>query len=205
MDFQFRPIEGWPGRHTPVTQRKRAQFKATYPQTLALLERELGYLKAKHVVLQVALDESQIRLDGLPYAKARPRHSGVILAFESKHGPLSYPCDTYDHWESNLRAIALGLEALRAVDRYGVTKTGAQYRGWQRLDAPEPLDPAEFVSRGTGFSAEEVRLSPVVRQEAYRVRAKKLHPDAGGSNESMMQLNRAYQELGAIPKEQKAK
>ena len=31
-----------------------------------------------------------------------------------------YATDAYGDWKSNLRAIALGLEALRAVDRYGL-------------------------------------------------------------------------------------
>src|SRR5579863_10251967 len=55
------------------------------------------------------------------YAGAKLRTQGIILTFNSKHGPLSYPCDKYSNWQANLRAIALSLEALRAVDRYGVT------------------------------------------------------------------------------------
>ena len=133
MEFQFR-APSRPGQASciRVQQRKRSQFKASYPKNpVQQLERELAYLGAKSAVIQLALPESQIRLDGLPYAKARPFHSGVVLSLQSKHGPLSYPCDTYRFTgRDNLRGIVLALEAkLRAVDRYGVTKTGEQVPG----------------------------------------------------------------------------
>ena len=54
-----------------------------------------------------------------------------MVAFESKHGPLKYATDVFDHWHANLRAIALGLEALRKVERYGITQRGEQYTGFR--------------------------------------------------------------------------
>lgn len=38
-------------------------------------------------------------------------------------------------WQINLRAIALGLEALRKLDRYGITSRGEQYTGWRAIEA----------------------------------------------------------------------
>lgn len=64
--------------------------------------------------LQIALREQDFRVDGLLRAAARPEHPGVVLAIDSQHGPLSYPCDKFTLWRDNLRAIVLGLEALRA-------------------------------------------------------------------------------------------
>jgi hypothetical protein len=46
-------------------------------------------------VIELALDEGDIRLDGLPRAHARPRHPGVIVSFDSKHGPLGYGTDAF--------------------------------------------------------------------------------------------------------------
>lgn len=43
---------------------------------------------------------------------------------------LVYATDTCVLWQHNVRSIALGLEALRAVDRYGITKRGEQYAGF---------------------------------------------------------------------------
>lgn len=128
-----RPIDQWPGEFTKG--RKWAPFRASWSTTLAGLRRELAYLEARNPVLQVALRERDVRLDGMPRAGARPDHPGVILAFDSKHGPLKYPCDTYADWQDNLRAVVLAMDALRRVDRYGVTRRGEQYTGWKALPA----------------------------------------------------------------------
>lgn len=130
-DITFRPIDLWPGEQT--SWRKRAPFGAAWLSTIRLLERELTMLDAKNVVFQVALYEGQLRLDGKPKATAKASHPGVILAFDSKYGPLKYAVDTFDVFTDNVRAIALAMEALRKVDRYGVTKRGEQYTGWREL------------------------------------------------------------------------
>jgi len=64
------------------------------------------------------------------------RSAGIIVSFDSKHGPLSFACDKYTVWEDNYRAIGLTMEALRAVSRHGVVKNAEQYQGWKRLAAP---------------------------------------------------------------------
>lgn len=52
-----------------------------------------------------------------------------------EHGRAVFATDQYEKWEHNVRAIALTLEALRAVDRYGATQ-GRQYAGFmQQLTA----------------------------------------------------------------------
>ncbi len=44
---------------------------------------------------------------------------------------LVYATDCCDFWQHNVRSIALGLEALRAVDRYGISRRGEQYAGFR--------------------------------------------------------------------------
>lgn len=140
-DITFRPIDEWPGEMT--RNRRRAPFRTTWGTTIELLERELSILDARLVVFQIAVDERDLRIDGKPRAQARATHPGVILAFESKWGPLKYAVDAFDRWEDNVRAIALAMEALRKVDRYGVTKRGEQYTGWKAL--PVSTDPADAI------------------------------------------------------------
>jgi hypothetical protein len=191
MEMQFRPITVWPGQILASKDRRRAQFKSPYSATLALLDRELGYLKAKSLVLQVALQEEDIRLDGRPRAGSKPTHPGVILAFDSKFGPLSYPCDTFTIWEDNLRAIALGLEHLRAVDRYGVTRRGEQYRGWAQLPAPAvTMDKVQAIKFLQAYSISVIG-SKEDAQAAYRVGAFRLHPDRGGNPDEFKKLQQA--------------
>lgn len=142
MHWQIESMDRWP--YPSTAQRKSSPFRSKWGDTLTLLERELNHLGvAGAVALRVVTSDQNVRRDGMLYAKAKVDHPGVILAFQSKHGPLSYPCDTYigryyedpADWQTNVRAIALALEALRTVDRYGVTRRGEQYTGWRAIEA----------------------------------------------------------------------
>lgn len=131
-NLHVRPIQAWPGEHT--RGRRAAPFSASWSSTIELLTRELNALKAKTPVLQVAIAEADFRLDGYPRAQAYASHPGVILAFDTpSNGSLSFPCDRFADWQDNVRAIALAMEALRKVDRYGITRRGEQYTGWRAI------------------------------------------------------------------------
>ncbi|MGE3449740.1 MAG: hypothetical protein AB7H92_19395 [Microbacteriaceae bacterium] len=130
-DLHVRPIQSWPGEQT--RGRASAPFRSTWASTIDLLTRELGMLGARTPVLQVAISESDFRLDGYPRANAYASHPGVILSFDTFRGALSFPCDRFDDWQDNVRAIALAMEALRKVDRYGITRRGEQYTGWRAI------------------------------------------------------------------------
>ena len=195
----FRPVQKWPGAPTPF--RRRAPFRASYPKTLDLLESELHHLGAKDILIQAHFKLEEIRNDGWPRSSARPSQPGVILNFQIKQESYSYPCDRFDAWEDNLRAIALSLQALRAVDRYGVTRGREQYQGFKRLEsaapAPNTRDAAtQFLASHAGVPIEDVRKDP---DGAYRLAARKmhpdLHPDQGGSHEAFIQLQHHYRTL----------
>lgn len=208
MDYSFRPIDRWPG--TLTQKRRGSPFRTTWGRTLELLDRELVYLDAHNVVFQVAMQESDIRLDGRPRARATATHPGGIVAFDSKYGPLKYATDVFSRWEDNVRAIALGLEALRKVDRYGITKRGEQYTGWRQIEQ----------HAGTGFASPDDAacwIADVVQHahpdmvydvddlvtgghldDAYRIAARSLHPDApGGSHDAFVRLQQARELIEA--------
>lgn len=204
----FRPIHAWPGAMTPPDRRSAGwQFKAGWSSTIELLGRELRALNARDIVLQLDLTERDLRLDGLPRANARPGHPGVILALEApKVGPLQFACDTYRWWETNVRAIALTLQALRAVERYGAVKTGEQYRGWAALPPP-PSNPgngrmtveeaARFITKHAGHPLHWDDILRGGHDSYYRDAARRLHPDAGGDVALFQQLQEAKRVLDA--------
>lgn len=163
------------------------------------LERELRQLDVRYnapVVIEAGYSEHEIRNDGQPRANARPHDPAIIISFESRHGPLRYGCDTYDDHLANLRAIALALEALRAVDRYGVTKRGEQYQGWKALPAMSlsHTEAVSFLASVTGIGNPDESRENL--QALYREAAKRLHPDVGGNRAMWDQLQRAKQVLG---------
>lgn len=184
MIVRFHPLR--PGEFPQTGRIPRGdQFSSYWTNTLSLLEAELDKLGANDVVIQIAVSESDIRIDGWPRANAQPSHPGVIVSFDSRHGPLRYLTDSFLDWKANVRAIALGLQALRAVDRYGITLRGEQYSGWKQL---------------TGS-----RVGPKSRAEAETLIAKygdlktalfQSHPDHGGSTEEFAAVQTARELLG---------
>lgn len=207
MILTFRPIDHWDGAET--RSRQSSNFKASYSTTLALLERELDMLRARHPVLMVDGTEDDCRLDGQLRASARLRSPRVILAFESKHGPLKYPCDRFTFWQDNLRAIALALEALRKVERYGVTSRGEQYTGWRQLPAgsvelgasltrQDAWDTLIDLGTGLGYPPNVEAATDEMIADLYRMAAKLHHPDTGGDGETFNRANRARERLNGV-------
>ncbi len=181
------PLTTWPG---PLTaSRVRSPFGSTLRQTLEALTRELYYLGASNPVMEVAIDRSQFRLDGRPRAGSKASHPGVVLSLpHSDQGPLRYACDRYPAWQDNLRAITKGLEALRMVERYGITRRGEQYAGFRALppggvEMPAgqmtEADALAFLAEHSGYPV-DTRTDRESITRAYRVAVKTLHPDRGG-------------------------
>lgn len=176
----LRPSQSWPGPFP--TEHVRSPFSAPLSTTLSELDRELWYLgtgsRNAPSVLAMALSEGDFRkVDGLPRANARPDHPGVVLYIESMVGPLSYPCAKFDSWTDNLRAITLGLNGLRRLERYGITSANEQYAGWKALPAAGAVaatgaEGAEALLRRVSGLADETDLNRV-----YRVARANAHPD----------------------------
>jgi hypothetical protein len=224
----FRPIKTWPdGWQDPNRNRLTNPFKATYSDTLNLLEREARAVNTISATLQVDASDRDCRLDGQLRANARVGHPGVILTLETKSlGTLVYACDRFlavsyrrhlDAWQVNLRAIALGMEALRKVDRYGIAERGQQYAGYRELGAGTPLGPgkmtveaaARFLIEHGEWGGEPADVDmiitaagdttgpgPDVLRGYFRHAAKKLHPDAGGDPALFARLKEAMELLG---------
>lgn len=200
----FCPLKAWPGEMTPSHQRKASPFKANYNRTLDLLEFELEKLGARNIVIQCQCDRAQIRNDGWLKSGTSLAGPAIIVSFTDALGDeYAYPCDTFTSFQDNLRAIALALEALRKVDRYGVTRKGEQYQGFKALPpAPQPArakmtpaDAAEFIARYMlGLDPEVVIMDHEIFENAFKFAQKKVHPDAGGSHDDFVKL----QEAGAV-------
>lgn len=202
--WQVEPLGRW---QYPITGNRRnaAVFRASWEDTLRLLSTELDNLGCTGAVaFRVDAVAADIRQDGMLRARARVGFPGVVVSFASRHGPLSYATDAYEQqwtgglssWQANLRAIALGLEALRAVDRYGITRSGEQYTGWLAIEAA-----------ATGFATADDALRWLARQvgEEYtpgtdgtgllRRVARKVHPDVGGNRADWLLWDQARQLL----------
>lgn len=204
MRLTIRPLAGWTGERTPATERKRYQFMRAkssgwgreampWTDTLQVLDRELAALRAESVVLQISVTERDIRLDGQLRADARPSDPAVRILFDSKHGQLTYQCDRFATWQDNARAIALGLEALRKVERYGITEHGEQYKGWLQLEAGSPgRSPVMVLADIAGVS-----VTSATDDELWRKARAAAHPDRNdGRRDLWDQVEAAARALG---------
>lgn len=94
-------------RLDPVVRRGRAilrRFNGDERRAMRAAHPDVGGDPADFVALQAALDPGR---------------------------RLVYATDACAFWQHNVRSIALGLEALRAVDRYGISRRGEQYAGYR--------------------------------------------------------------------------
>jgi hypothetical protein len=217
LNIQIRPITTWPG--TETKNPKRSQFKQTYKNTLELLEFELEKVDAlkSSLVIEMWVNPRDVRLDGQLRATARPVvKQGIIFAFtrltkihwSAERGcnvgtpqQISYPCDAFDRWHDNLRAIALSLEALRKVERYGVFKYDEIVSRLALPSADGSISTREsaatFMANHSGVSVKEILFSDTARSSAYRKAAQALHPDRGGDPEEFVKLTEANKVLSA--------
>ena len=202
LDARFVPIDHWPEK--PTKHRKDSPFYATYNQTLAELEDELRRLRATKILVQSFYTSSQLLNDGWPRSGESPRQPGVVLSFQTPNGPLSFPCDRYSHFQANLRAIGLSLVALRAIDRYGVTRRAEQYQGWKQIAPPSDRpfgskeDAAVFLESqayGSRLETQKLILDANCRAKAYKTAAARVHPDAPNGSHELFVHPRAAMDL----------
>jgi hypothetical protein len=196
--YVVQPLGPWIGR--PADARRPAKFRSTWTDTLNLLDRELDWLNVRRFVLQIDVSAEWIRLDGQLHARARVALPAVRITFTSRHGDLAYATDMFLKWQDNVRAIALSLEALRAVDRYGVTGRGEQYRGFTAIAAAPSVMTAEqaagliceWAADPARFAPYGILADPDLLNRAMKHAARRAHPDsATGHADTMARLTEA--------------
>ncbi len=201
----FRPLERPLER--PAKGYRRPTFSASFGTTLNDLERELRHLGAEDIIIEIDLQLEDIRNDGWPRSSARPASPGVRLSFQSQKlkQPLAYPCSTFNHWEQNLRAIALTLHLQRRMADYAVGRESQRYSGFSALPPAASTiaagewtsvsDAVRFLARIAGW-IEPAKIPPNIG-ELFRAAAMNAHPDQGGTDELMSKVNRAREFIEA--------
>lgn len=179
----------WPRTKTP---QRHGSMSRRFGQNRNDVHRELELLGARNVVISTNM---RTRLDGLLYAKQRePEDSAVAVYFTLNGEQQCIPCDKWDNVAQNLRAVALTVEALRGLERWGAKEmVNAAFRGFKAL--PESVIVTPYTARPWH---EVLEVSPTASQEviraAYKQQLLKHHPDHGGSQQAFEQVQRAYRE-----------
>lgn len=118
-----------------------------------------------------------------------PADRSVTVTFTAgKHLNRTVTVDRFERPVDNLWALAIGLDAIRLNELRGLDDVARQV--YQALPAPRQRDPFEIL--GLRPDADEDAIDAV-----YRAKAKRLHPDAGGSAEAFKELQEAYEMVKA--------
>jgi hypothetical protein len=204
MKFEVHPYQAgrWADPETPAeARRSSALFRQAgrrygegardvgfWKSTLALLEEETAALALDGlVVIEAGFAEWDLRMDRTgPLARVTESHPGAVVSFTSGlYGPLRYATDAYEQrwtgtppgWQANVRAVALTLGALRAIDRWGVARSGQQYAGWLALpEGGQGFPSADAALRWMKENTPQGFIGDTAR-ELYRALAKRWHKE----------------------------
>lgn len=166
---------GWP--KTELIRKEDARFKTTLSAALSMLKDEVCLLGGKNLVLS----------SNYTLGVKNPKESGVVAYFDYENQPVAIPCDRWRRVEHNVKAIALTVEAMRGMDRWGAkAMIKAMFQGFKALPAATDGNWWDILGVAQNASRDFVK-------EAYRGLVKKHHPDAGGSVLHFQKIQRAYE------------
>lgn len=177
----------WPTTFPRATQREKGKFQTTLA----------GALKNVQQSLHMFAKDSETALEGLVISSnvtlgvQRPDDAGVAVWFTWGGLQVCIAVDRYQTVEGNLQAIHHIIEARRTELRHGtLALVRATFQGFLALPAP----PGQGVRRPwrdvLGF-ASDARISTNDINARYRSLASERHPDKGGTDAAMAELNQA--------------
>jgi hypothetical protein len=182
--------EGWP-RTSPYRRESDNRFGGkvhglTMGRARDQLIAELQRMGAGSVVIS---SNVKLRLDGLPYSDQRKLDEpGVAVYFMFKKRPMVMAVDRYTSVAGNMRSLTLAIEAMRQLERHGGgTMMERAFTGFAAIAPPDWKKPwREVFGVKPDWQGDITAL--------YREKAKNRHPDTGGSDSLMAELNVAFAE-----------
>lgn len=190
--FPLQWPEGW--TRTPPRERKASRFVTGMSRSAKECLRQLEMLGASNVVITSDLPT---RRNGLPYGDAAD--SGIAVWFVWRDVERVMASDCWQRAAENVHAIALSLEAIRGLERWGASDIVVRaFQGFAQLPSGDPA-PAPSRPWWQVLCVQRDNLEPPLAALArakrnHRMLMKHAHPDHGGSHESATELNIALRE-----------
>lgn len=165
---------GWP--KTDVIRRESGKFKTSLEGALRNLHHQISPMGGKSIILS----------SNYTLGAANPKEPGVVAYFTWQDMQVAIPCDRWTRIEQNVQAIALTVEAMRGMERWGAKHMiKAMFSGFKALPAG---DSAWWVQLGVDQGATKEQI-----KEAYRALCKVHHPDVGGNPDQFLKVQKAYE------------
>lgn len=183
--YPLRWPEGWP--RTPAHKRQRSRFDVTMDKARQELQWAIERAGGRYSLLCANLPLRRDRKLSTP--RSEPEDTGVAVYFEKRGKQMVFACDKWDRVRDNIRAIEKTIEALRGIERWGASEMMERaFSAFEALPAPGQRPPWWIV-----LGVEKTATSEEI-ERAYRTKARERHPDMGGSNTLMAELNQARNE-----------
>jgi hypothetical protein len=182
---------GWP--RTPDARRghPRFPFKGnTFARARDGLAHELDRLGATDAILST---DVPLRLDGQPRGDVGGvKDPGVAVYFTLRGRQMAMARDEFSNVADNLRSLALAIEHLRGLERHGGARMVERaFAGFAALPEPGARRSPWLVLGLAGRPGGTTQAVIDIVEAAYRVKARQHHPDAGGSDAQMAEINAA--------------
>lgn len=179
----------WPAGYPRSTQQKYSRFKTTLAHARDFVKEEVRRLGATDLIIS---SNVPTRKDGElhgDWQRFKVKDHGAAVYFTLNGKQVCLCCDTYERIYDNLRAIGRTIEALRQIDRDGVSDfLNRAFAGFTAI--PERTGkPSCWDVLGMEPTKDEAAIT-----KRYKELAKAAHPDAGGSDEAFTALAKAYKE-----------
>lgn len=180
----------WPSDYPRKTEqeKKTSRFTTTLGRARDFVKDEIRRIGGKDPVISTNIPLKQngdLRAD---WSKSRIDDSGVAVYFMYNDKQVCLCCDTHHKVWDNLYAVGRAIDALRRIDRDGVSDfLNRTFSGFKAI----PQEASSGKNCWEILGIEPVSNRHVI-QEAYKARAKEIHPDVkGGSTEAFCELQEA--------------
>ncbi|WP_430900511.1 MULTISPECIES: J domain-containing protein [unclassified Paraflavitalea] len=178
----------WPIGYKRTNSRIHSRFKVTMDKAQRFLRSEVSKLGGSNLIVSTNIP---LRKDGMLYSDWMSRKiddPGVAIYFKYKGKDIAMCCDQYNKIWENIYALGKGIEALRGMERWGVSDfLDRAFTGFTGI--PEKVEVKkewyEVLGVSQSANAEQIRKS-------YREKAMVTHPDKGGSPEAFQLVKEAF-------------
>lgn len=182
----------WPIGRERTLYLAEARFYTSFAHARDNLLREIALLVGSRRPDVIISTNIPVRRDGIPYAATRqPDDPGVAIYFDYKGKQRCFACDRWRKVEDNMQAVCKTIEALRGIARWGTgDMLEAAFTGFTALPAPNERKSWREIfgyQNDAPLSLEQVRVR-------YRQFASSHHPDKGGTDKQMAEINQAWEQ-----------
>jgi len=168
---------GWP--RTEPQRREHSKFKTTLTAAISNMTTEIKRMGGTAIILS----------SNCALGQTNATDPGVVVYFQWQGTAMAVPCDRWNRVDANVQAIALTIEAMRGMERWGAKHMiRAMFSGFKQLTSGSRRPWWDVM----GILAD----SPTDLVHArYRELAKQRHPDTGGNGELFATLQNAYEDF----------